>query len=147
MRPQNWPNVFAKMFALGDVFRYFLRKIENPWEEIRLMALDRIDIAILKVLQKDGRISNSALAEKVGLSQSACSRRLDNLEKSGVVKGYHARLSNAALGHGVTVIVHISLSGQFERTLSEFEAAVQRCPNVVSCHLMSGEYDYILRIA
>ncbi|WP_295806956.1 Lrp/AsnC family transcriptional regulator [uncultured Nitratireductor sp.] len=111
------------------------------------MALDRIDIAILDALQQDGRISNSALAEKVGLSQSACSRRLDNLEKSGVVKGYHARLSNAALGHGVTVIVHISLSGQFERTLSEFEAAVQRCPNVVSCHLMSGEYDYILRIA
>ncbi|EKF20990.1 Lrp/AsnC family transcriptional regulator [Nitratireductor pacificus] len=111
------------------------------------MALDRIDIAILDALQLDGRISNSALAEKVSLSQSACSRRLDNLEKSGVIKGYHAELSNAALGHAMTVIVHISLSGQFERTLSEFEAAVTRCPNVVSCHLMSGEYDYILRIA
>jgi DNA-binding Lrp family transcriptional regulator len=147
MRPQKRPNVFAKLFALRLVFRYFLRKIARTWEEFRRMALDRIDIAILEVLQKDGRISNSALAEQVGLSQSACSRRLDNLEKSGVIKGYHARLSNAALGHGVTVIVHISLSGQFERTLSEFEAAVQRCPNVVSCHLMSGEYDYILRIA
>jgi Lrp/AsnC family leucine-responsive transcriptional regulator len=87
-----------------------------------------------------------ALAEKVGLSQSACSRRLDNLEKSGV-RGYHARLSNAALGHQMTAIVHISLSGQFEKTLSEFEAAVKRCPNILSCHLMSGEYDYILRIA
>ena len=111
------------------------------------MPLDRIDAAILEALQKDGRMPNAALAETVGLSQSACSRRLDNLEKSGVIRGYHARLSNAALGHQMTVIVHISLSGQFEKTLSEFEAAVKRCPNVLSCHLMSGEYDYILRIA
>ncbi|WEX07402.1 Lrp/AsnC family transcriptional regulator [Chelativorans sp. AA-79] len=111
------------------------------------MRLDRIDIAILDALQQDGRMPNAALAEKVGLSQSACSRRLDNLEKSGVIKGYHAQISNVALGHRMTVIVHISLSGQFEKTLSEFEAAVKRCPNVLSCHLMSGEYDYILRIA
>ena len=111
------------------------------------MRLDRIDIAILEALQQDGRMPNAALAEKIGLSQSACSRRLDNLEKSGVIKGYHAEISNAALGHKMTAIVHISLSGQFEKTLSEFEAAVKRCPNVLSCHLMSGEYDYILRIA
>ncbi|MCT7375309.1 Lrp/AsnC family transcriptional regulator [Chelativorans salis] len=111
------------------------------------MPLDRIDIAILDTLQQDGRISNAALAEKAGLSQSACSRRLDNLEKTGVIRGYHAQLSNAALGHRMTVIVHISLTGQFEKTLTEFEAAVKRCPNILSCHLMSGEYDYILRIA
>jgi len=111
------------------------------------MPLDRIDIAILDTLQKDGRISNAALAEKVGLSQSACSRRLDNLETTGVICGYHARLSNAALGHGMTAIVHVSLTGQFEKTLSDFEAAIRRCPNVLSCHLVSGEYDYIVRIA
>lgn len=111
------------------------------------MQLDRIDHAILDALQKEGRISNAALAEKVGLSQSACSRRLDNLEKSGVIRGYHARLSNAALGYKMTAIVHISLSGQFEKTLSDFESAIKRCPNVLSCHLMSGEYDYIVRIA
>ncbi len=111
------------------------------------MQLDRLDIAILETLQAEGRISNAALAEKVGLSQSACSRRLDRLEKEGAVKGYHARLANAALGYGMTAIVHISLSGQFEKTLADFEAAVKRCPNVLSCHLMSGEYDYILRIA
>jgi len=116
-------------------------------EEVRILALDRIDIAILETLQAEGRISNAALAERVGLSQSACSRRLDILEKTGVIKGYHARLSNGALAHGMTVIVHISLAGQFERSLAEFEAAVRRCPNVLSCHLMSGEYDYILRIA
>ncbi|MEO9339116.1 Lrp/AsnC family transcriptional regulator [Mesorhizobium sp. SB112] len=111
------------------------------------MALDRIDIAILDALQRDGRMANATLAEKVGLSQSACSRRLDNLEKTGVIRGYHARLSNASLGHEMTAIVHISLSGQFHQTLADFEAAVKRCPNILSCHLMSGEYDYILRIA
>jgi DNA-binding Lrp family transcriptional regulator len=111
------------------------------------MALDKIDIAILDSLQKDGRMSNATLAERVGLSQSACSRRLDNLERTGVIKGYHARVSNAVLGHQMTVIVHISLSGQFEKTLSDFEAAVKRCPNILSCHLTSGEYDYIVRVA
>ena len=111
------------------------------------MSLDRIDHAILDSLQKEGRISNAALAEKVGLSQSACSRRLDHLEKAGIIRGYHARLSNAALGYKMTAIVHISLSGQFEKTLSDFESAIKRCPNVLSCHLMSGEYDYIVRIA
>jgi Lrp/AsnC family transcriptional regulator, leucine-responsive regulatory protein len=112
-----------------------------------MMQLDKTDVAILETLQAEGRISNAALAERVGLSQSACSRRLDILEKNGVVRGYHARLSNAALGHKMTAIVHISLSGQFEKTLADFESAVKRCPNVLSCHLMSGEYDYILRIA
>jgi DNA-binding Lrp family transcriptional regulator len=111
------------------------------------MKLDRIDIAMLEALQAEGRLANATLAEKVGLSQSACSRRLDNLETSGVIEGYHARLSSAALGHRMTAIVHISLSGQFEKTLSEFEAAIRLCPNVMSCHLMSGEYDYIVRIA
>ena len=83
----------------------------------------------------------------MGLSPSACSRRLDRLEADGAILGYHARLSNRHLGHPVTVIVNIALSGQSERHLSEFEAAVRRCPNVLVCFLMSGEYDYVLRIA
>lgn len=109
--------------------------------------LDALDIAILKTLQSEGRISNAALAERVGLSASACSRRLDILEKSGVIKGYNARLSHKALDYRMIAIVHISLSGQFAKTLSEFEAAVKLCPNVLVCYLMSGEYDYILRVA
>lgn len=110
------------------------------------MQLDAIDRSILKHLQKDGRISNANLAEAVGLSPSACSRRLDILEKSGVIRGYHARLSNPALGYSMTAIVHISLSGQFAKTLAEFEKAVRLCPNVMACYLMSGEYDYVLRV-
>jgi Lrp/AsnC family leucine-responsive transcriptional regulator len=106
-----------------------------------------MDMAILDVLQSEGRISNAQLAERVGLSASACSRRLDILEKTGVIRGYHARLSNAALDYKMTVIVHISLTGQFAKTLTEFEAAVKLCPNVLSCYLMSGEYDYVLKVA
>ncbi|MEO1703400.1 MAG: Lrp/AsnC family transcriptional regulator [Pseudomonadota bacterium] len=111
------------------------------------MHLDKIDRAILTELQRDGRITNAALAEKVGASPSACSRRLDALEKAGAIRGYHARLSNSALGHNLTAIVHISLSGQFQKTLDEFERAVIRIPNILVCYLVSGEYDYILRLA
>ena len=112
-----------------------------------MAELNTIDASILRVLQQNGRISNAELAERVGLSPSACSRRLDILEKSGVISGYHARLSHKALDYKMMVIVHISLSGQFAKTLAEFEAAVKLCPNVLVCYLMSGEYDYILRVA
>ncbi|MBX4870736.1 MULTISPECIES: Lrp/AsnC family transcriptional regulator [Rhizobium] len=109
--------------------------------------LDTIDLAILKVLQANARITNADLAERIGLSPSACSRRLDILERSGVIDGYHARLSHKALDFKMIAIVHISLSGQFAKTLAEFESAVKLCPNVLVCYLMSGEYDYILRVA
>jgi Lrp/AsnC family leucine-responsive transcriptional regulator len=110
-------------------------------------TMDAIDAAILRILQQNGRIANAELAERVGLSASACSRRVDILEKTGVISGYHARLSHKALDYRIMVIVHISLSGQFAKTLTEFEAAVKLCPNVLVCYLMSGEYDYILRVA
>jgi Lrp/AsnC family transcriptional regulator, leucine-responsive regulatory protein len=144
---ENAANVLAKWGCDNLAFRVFLRvKAKKRWKFAR-MELDSIDLAILSALQADGRMSNAALAEKVGLSPSACSRRLDNLEKSGTIRGYHARVSNKALGYTMTVIVHISLSGQFQKTLREFEEAIKRCPNVLVCYLMSGEYDYILRIA
>lgn len=111
------------------------------------MDFDTIDLAILTELQRDGRMSNATLADRVGLSASACSRRLDTLEKAGAIRGFHARLSNRALGHTLTAIVQISLSGQSTKILKEFEAAVRRCPNVLVCYLMSGEYDYTMRIA
>jgi DNA-binding Lrp family transcriptional regulator len=111
------------------------------------MMLDEIDRKMLDLLQKDGRMTNTILAETVGLSQSACSRRLSQLEASGIIAGYHARVSSKAVGFGMTVLVHISLASQFERALAEFEAAAERCPNILVCYLMSGEYDYLLRVA
>jgi len=109
--------------------------------------MDAIDRSILSQLQRDARLPNVALAEKVGLSPSACSRRVDALESNGVVEGYHARLSSSALGHPIVVLVYITLDGQSEDQLSKFETAVKACPNVLVCYLMSGESDYLLRVA
>jgi DNA-binding Lrp family transcriptional regulator len=140
-------NVLAKWAAESDGFRSFLRNDSHRRRILRMAELDAIDRAILKALQENARMTNAELAETVGLSPSACSRRHDMLEKSGVISGYHARLSHKAIDYKMMVIVHISLSGQFAKTLTEFEAAVKRCPNVLVCYLMSGEYDYILRVA
>lgn len=112
-----------------------------------MIELDSIDRAILSQLQADARVPNVTLADRVGLSPSACSRRVDALEKSGVVRGYHARLSSRALGHPIVVIVYITLEGQSVKYLTEFEAAVKECPNVLVCYLMSGTSDYLLRVA
>lgn len=112
-----------------------------------MSELDTIDLAIVRALQANGRMSNAELSSRVGLSASACSRRLDILEKSGVISGYHARLSNKALDYKMMAIVHISLSGQGAKTLAEFENAVKLCPNILVCYLMSGDYDYIVRVA
>ncbi|MGI9365338.1 MAG: Lrp/AsnC family transcriptional regulator [Rhizobiaceae bacterium] len=112
-----------------------------------MIELDAIDRAILSQLQKDARLPNVVLADRVGLSPSACSRRVDALEKSGVVRGYHARLSSRALGHPIVVIVYITLEGQSVDHLTAFENAVRECPNVLVCYLMSGTSDYLLRVA
>ncbi len=112
-----------------------------------MIDLDAIDRSILSQLQEDARLPNVALADRVGLSPSACSRRVDALEKSGVVRGYHARLSSRALGHPIVVIVYITLEGQSVGHLSAFEEAVKGCPNVLVCYLMSGTSDYLLRVA
>lgn len=112
-----------------------------------MSKLDAIDIAILSALQNDARMPNVTLADKVGLSPSACSRRLDALEKNGIIRDYHARLSSRALGHPIVVIVYMTLEGQSVAQLSAFEEAVKKCPNVLICYLMSGTSDYLLRVA
>jgi Lrp/AsnC family transcriptional regulator, leucine-responsive regulatory protein len=139
-------NVFAKLRVKTCKIAIMCNHKSLTCTEVALMNLDKIDYAILSALQDNARMPNAQLAERVGLSPSACSRRLDALEGAGVIRGYHARLSNGVLGHPVTVIVHISLSSQSEKHLAEFEAAVQACPNVQMCYLMSGEHDYILRV-
>ncbi|MGI9352574.1 MAG: Lrp/AsnC family transcriptional regulator [Rhizobiaceae bacterium] len=110
------------------------------------MKLDSIDKAILTVLQKNARISNVDLADQVGLSPSACSRRLEHLEKSSVIESYQALISNRALGQTITAVVHVTLDRQAGKELDSFENAVTDCPHIVACFLMSGEHDYILRV-
>lgn len=110
------------------------------------MKLDTIDTSILSALQENARMSNVELSNRVGLSPSACSRRLEQLEKSGVLEGYHAVISNTALGQTITCIVHITLDRQAENHLATFEETARKCPYIVACFLMSGEYDYIVRV-
>lgn len=109
--------------------------------------MDRIDKMILSSLQENARISNIELAQDVGLSPSACLRRVSLLEKSGVIEGYHANLSLDKLGHSVVVLVDITLHGQSAEMMAEFEEAVQNVPQVLACFLVAGESDYLLRIA
>lgn len=108
--------------------------------------LDDADQRILKALRQDGRMTNAALAEAVGLSPSACLRRLRLLESRGVIRGYTALIEEPTQGDTVTVIVQITLDRQTEEHLSRFETAVRRLPEVRDCFLMTGLSDYLLRV-
>ena len=110
------------------------------------MRLDSVDIAILNQLQLDGRLTNAELAERAGLSPSACHRRVKALEASGVIDRYVAILSSEALGRGITVYVQVTLDNQKRDTLQGFEDAVEDVPEVMECYLMSGEADYLVRV-
>lgn len=108
--------------------------------------LDSTDRKILREVVRDARISQMALAEKVGLSPTACTRRLTALEKKGVIKGYAAEIDASELGYMMTVHVHITLDRQSEDALSAFEREIAKCPDVVSCYLMSGNDDYLVHV-
>ena len=109
-------------------------------------ALDAIDRRILAVLQKDSRVTNAELSERVNLSPSACHRRVQRLEAEGVIDRYVALLDARRLGWPTTVFVEITLSGQADELLDAFEAAVRRVPDVLECHLMAGSADYLLKV-
>ncbi len=107
---------------------------------------DSIDERIIRVLRTDGRISNAKLAEAVGLSQSACHRRLQLLESHGVIRGYAAIIDDQSNDEPTVVIVQITLERQTEDYLKRFEAAIRRCVEVRECYLMTGVQDYLLLV-
>ena len=108
--------------------------------------MDRIFASILKLLAADARASVSGIAADVGLSQSACTRRIQALESSGHIQGYGARLGHRELGFKVTALVDITLGTQIGEDLAQFEAAVAAIDGVVECALVSGGQDYRLKI-
>jgi DNA-binding Lrp family transcriptional regulator len=110
------------------------------------MKLDNFDRSILTALQKDGRISNVDLAERVNLSESACLRRVRRLEDKGFIERYAALLDQRQAGLSGNVFVHIALHREEQSELAAFEAAVQNLPEVMECYLMTGEFDYLLRV-
>ncbi|MET0658276.1 MAG: Lrp/AsnC family transcriptional regulator [Steroidobacteraceae bacterium] len=110
------------------------------------MAVDRFDRTILQILQTDGRISNTDLAHRVNLSESACLRRVRALEESGLIERYAAILNQQKAGLPVNVFVNITLDRQDEPDLRKFEESVRKIPEVIECYLMTGDYDYTLRV-
>ncbi len=109
-------------------------------------ALDALDRRILTILQREGRLSNADLADRVALSPSACHRRVRALEREGVIEGYAAMLDPRSVGRRATVFVEITLNSQADEVLEAFEAGVARIPDVLECHLMAGAADYILKV-
>lgn len=111
-----------------------------------MQTLDDTDRAILRLLRAEGRMSNADLAQAVGLSASACLRRVRLLEHRGIIRGYTALIEEAAPRDLVVVIVQITLDRQTDEHLKRFEEAVRRCPEVRECYLMTGIADYLLRV-
>ena len=110
------------------------------------MQIDSTDRRILVILQRQGRMSNADVAERVNLSASACHRRIQRLEAEGYIKDYVALLDPRKLQKPTTVFVEITLSGQADEILDSFEKAVARVPDVLECHLMAGSADYLLKV-
>jgi Lrp/AsnC family leucine-responsive transcriptional regulator len=107
--------------------------------------LDRIDRNILRRLQADGRMSMTELAEKVGLSVTPCSERVRRLERDGFISGYHARLDPHALGQQLLVFVEIRLAAKSGAIFDEVRREVRKLPWVLECHLVSGDFDYLIK--
>jgi DNA-binding Lrp family transcriptional regulator len=108
--------------------------------------MDGLDQKILRQVQSDAGASIAELAERVGLSTSACHRRLKQLEAAGIIARYVALLDRKALGYAMEFFVEVSLNGQSEEVLDAFEAAVRRTDEILECHLMAGGTDYMLRV-
>jgi len=108
-------------------------------------ALDRIDRNILQLLQGDGRMAMKELAEQVGLSITPCIERVRRMERDGVITGYYARINPAAVGTALLVFVEITLNHKSAKTFEQFRREVLRIPEVMECHLVSGDFDYLIK--
>ena len=107
--------------------------------------LDRIDRKILDLLQREGRMPMTELAQQIGLSTSPCSDRVKRMEREGVIAGYHARVSPKALGKTLLVFVEITLAAKSEEVFDKVRKELQNVPDVLECHLVSGSFDYLVK--
>lgn len=111
------------------------------------MNVDKFDLAILKVLQGDARASLQDISKRVGLSPTPCWNRIRKMEADGVIQGYTARIDPAAIGFTETVIVQVTLESHTDETLYDFGKSLEQIPEVLEAYLVSGDYDYYIRIA
>ncbi len=109
--------------------------------------MDTIDKNILCFLQRDAKIPNTILAQQVALSPSACLRRVQHMENQGIIERYTTIINGKSVGRGVQIILTVTLTAQGNKNLQEFEDAVCMIPNVMSCYLVGGNYDYLIRLA
>ncbi len=109
--------------------------------------MDRLDYRILSALQEDGQISMMRLSEKVGLSLSACHRRVKIMEANGTILNYSAIVDRKSVGLEMQVFIEVKLSSHYNRDQEPFEEKIKAMPDVLECHRISGEYDYLMRVA
>lgn len=117
--------------------------MENPLHAVKL---DRLDRRLLAVLQERGRITNLELAQAVGLSAAQCNRRHHRLEEEGVIEGYETRLNAAAVGLNVMAFVQIGMERGHMRDLKRFRQTLTEMPEILECHSVTGDVDYILKV-
>lgn len=108
--------------------------------------MDEKDLQIIRELQGNGRLSNHELADRVNLSPSPCLRRVRNLEEAGVIQGYTALIDQKAFGLPITIFIRIRLEGHSTETVQTFEKEIGKIDEVLDCHLMTGDSDYLLRV-
>lgn len=108
--------------------------------------LDKIDLKILKELQSEGNITNKELAKRVGISPPPCLRRVNNLEKAGIITSYHATVNPYSMGYTVTIFCEVGLHSQNEHELKLFEETTQNWPMVRECYLITGGLDFLLKV-
>jgi Lrp/AsnC family transcriptional regulator, leucine-responsive regulatory protein len=113
--------------------------------DAQIPELDEIDLSILRALQADGRMSNVELAQRCNLSPSSTLERVRRLERAGIIEGYTARVNPGALGHQVLVFVMVTMREHDQKALVRFEKAVSGLPEVLECHHVAGEYDFLLK--
>jgi Lrp/AsnC family transcriptional regulator len=109
--------------------------------------LDALDLKILRILQRDADISMQDLADKVGLSHTPCWRRINRMKDAGVILGKATIIDGEKVGKGVNALCTVVLEHHHEEILEAFEKAVQNCPEIIECFLMTGSRDYLLRVA
>lgn len=111
-----------------------------------MTKIDDFDERILQELENDGRVSNAELAQRIGLSPSACLRRVQELERIGIIKGYKAILDRSQLGVGFIAYISVGLSNHTKKAQKDFEKAIVKSPEVLECHNITGAFEYLLRV-
>ena len=131
------------LLTIGKFSKIILFMAKNP----NNFHLDAADKRILTVLQSDSQISMAALSERIGLSLSACHRRVKILESEGIIRRYSAQLDRRTLGLELEVFIEVKLTNQRSDEIEAFEQAIRTMPEILECHMISGEFDFLMRVA